>query len=319
MHRLMVPVLLCVTFATGAVAQPYPSKTVRMLVSDSAGGLSDTIARVIANGLSEVIGQRVVIENRAGAASNIGAAVAAKSPPDGYTVYQMPQTLTVNATLYSNLQYDLLRDFMPVTRLGGSPALVTVHPSLPVRTLADLVKLAKAQPQRITFASAGTGAPTFLAAELFKKFASIDLMHVPYRGGGEAITAAITGETPVYFAPLTVAWPHVQSGRLRGLAVTSSVRVAAAPQMPTVAESGYPGYESGFWYGLVLPAKTPRDIFSVLHAATLKTLKLPDVGKRMQDMAFTTVGDSPEEFTEFIKAEIEKWGKIIRELGLKAN
>lgn len=319
MHRLMVPVLLCATFSTSVLAQPYPSKSVRMLVSDSAGGLSDTIARVVASGMSEVIGQRVIIENRAGAASNIGAAVAAKSPPDGYTLYQMPQTLTVNATLYSNLQYDLLRDFMPVTRLGGSPALVTVHPSLPVRTLADLVKLAKAQPQRITFASAGTGAPTFLAAELFKKFAAIDLMHVPYRGGGEAITAAITGETPVYFAPLTVAWPHVQSGRLRGLAVTSSARVPAAPQMPTVAELGYPGYESGFWYGLVLPAKSPREVFSVIHAATLKTLKLPDVSKRMQDMAFTTVGDSPEEFTEFIKAEIEKWGRIIRELGLKAN
>jgi tripartite-type tricarboxylate transporter receptor subunit TctC len=290
-------------YSSGTSSQPYPSKPVRLLVSDSAGGLADTVARIIGNGLSEVIGQRVVIENRAGAASNIGATVAAKSPPDGYTIYQLPQTLTVNATLYTNLQYDIFRDFLPIMRTGSSPALVVVHPALPVKTLADLVKLA----------------PTFLAGELFKKFAGINMLHVPYRGGGEAITAAITGETPVYFAPLPVAKPHVESGRLRALAVTSNARVPTMPQLATVAELGYPGYETGFWYGLVMPAKTPKEIIAALHGAMLKTLKLPDVAKRLQDVSFTTVGDQPEEFAEFIKTEVEKWGKIVRELGLKAN
>jgi tripartite-type tricarboxylate transporter receptor subunit TctC len=300
-------------------AQTYPSKTIRLLVSDSAGGLADTIARILANGLSDVIGQRVVIENRAGAASNIGALVAAKSPPDGYTIYQMPQTLAVNATLYTNLQYDMFRDFLPIMRTGSSPALVVVHPSLPARNIPELVKLAKARPGELRFASAGTGAPTFMAGELFKKVAGVNLMHVPYRGGGEAITAVMTGETPVYFAPLPVAKPHVESGRLRALGVASLARVATMPQIPTVVEQGYPTYETGFWYGLVVPAKTPRDVIMTINAAMVKTLKLPDVAKRLNDVSFTTVGDQPEDFAEFLKAEVDKWGKIVRELGLKAN
>jgi tripartite-type tricarboxylate transporter receptor subunit TctC len=319
MHRLPVLALSCALSPALTQAQPYPAKTIRLLVSDSAGGLADTIARILGNGLSEVVGQRVVIENRAGAASNIGALVAAKSPPDGYTIYQMPQTLAVNATLYTNLQYDMFRDFLPIMRTGSSPALVVVHPALPVKTLADLVKLAKAQPGSLTFASAGTGAPTFMAGELFKKVAGINMLHVPYRGGGEAITAVITGETPVYFAPLPVAKPHVESGRLRVLGVSSMARVPTMPQVPTVAEQGYPSYETGFWYGLVVPAKTPREIITAINAAMQKTLKIPDVSRRLQDVSFTTVGDQPEDFAEFLKAEVDKWGKIVRELGLKAN
>lgn len=304
--------------ATGS-AQTYPTKPIRLLVSDSAGGLADTIARILANGLSDVIGQRVMIENRAGAASNIGALVAAKSPPDGYTIYQMPQTLAVNATLYTNLQYDMFRDFLPIMRTGSSPALVVVHPSLPVKTIPELVKLAKTRPGELRFASAGTGAPTFMAGELFKKVANVNLMHVPYRGGGEAITAVMSGETPVYFAPLPVAKPHVESRRLRALGVASLARVATMPQIPTVAEQGYASYETGFWYGLVVPAKTPREIIMTINAAMAKTLKLPDVARRLNDVSFTIVGDQPEDFAEFLKAEVDKWGKIVRELGLKAN
>jgi tripartite-type tricarboxylate transporter receptor subunit TctC len=213
----------------------------------------------------------------------------------------------------------MFRDFLPIMRTGSSPALVVVHPALPVKTLADLVKLAKAQPGSLTFASAGTGAPTFMAGELFKKVAGINMLHVPYRGGGEAITAVITGETPVYFAPLPVAKPHVESGRLRVLGVSSMARVPTMPQVPTVAEQGYPSYETGFWYGLVVPAKTPREIITAINAAMQKTLKIPDVSRRLQDVSFTTVGDQPEDFAEFLKAEVDKWGKIVRELGLKAN
>ncbi len=302
-----------------AGAQPYPSKPIRLLVSDSAGGLADTVARVIGNGLGEVVGQRIIIENRTGAASNIGAVVAAKSPPDGYLIYQIPQTLSVNATLYTNLQYDIFRDFLPIMQTGSAPAIAVVHPSLPVKSLTELAKLAKAQPGMLTFASAGTGAPTFLAGELFKKYAGANLLHVPYRGGGEAITAVITGETPVYFAPLPVAKPHIESGRLRALAVAAKSRANTMPQVPTSAEAGYPDYIAGFWYGFVVPAKTPREIVNAIHAATQKTLRTPDVAKRLNDMSFTIVGDTPEEFATFLKAEVEKWGKIVRELGLKAN
>jgi tripartite-type tricarboxylate transporter receptor subunit TctC len=318
-HRLLMILLTLAVCSDGTSAQPYPSKPIRLLVSDSAGGLADTIARILGNGLSEVAGQRVVIENRAGAASNIGALVAAKSPPDGYTIYQMPQTLAVNATLYTNLQFDIFRDFLPIMRTGSSPGLVVVHPALPVKNIPELVKLAKAQPGSLTFASAGTGAPTFMAGELFKKITGVNMLHVPYRGGGEAITAVITGETPVYFAPLPVAKPHAESGRLRALAVTSTARVATMPQVATVAEQGYPSYETGFWYGLVVPAKTPREIIATINTAVQKTLNLPDVAKRLNDVSFTTVGDQPEDFAVFLKSEVDKWGKIVRELGLKAN
>lgn len=319
MHRLPVLAFLCCLLPALSHAQPYPSKTIRLLVSDSAGGLADTIARIIANGLGDVIGQRVVIENRAGAASNIGALAAARSPADGYTIYQMPQTLAVNATLYTNLQFDLFRDFAPIMRTGSSPGLVVVHPALPVKNIPELVSLAKAKPGSLTFASAGTGAPTFMAGELFKKITGVNMLHVPYRGGGEAITAVLTGETPVYFAPLPVAKPHAESGRLRALAVTSLERVATMPKTPTVAEQGYPTYETGFWYGMVVPVKTPNDIIATINAALVKTLKLPDVARRLNDVSFTTVGDQPDDFAAFLKAEVDKWGKIVRELNLKAN
>jgi len=301
------------------LAQSWPQKPIRMLVSDSPGGLADAVARIVANGMGEVLGQRVFIENRTGAASNIGAAIAAKAAPDGYTLYEVPQTLTVNATFYKNLSYDLLRDFLPVTRLGGSPAIATVHPSLPVKTIGDLVRLGKTKPRAITYASAGTGTPTFLSAELFKKSAGIDLMHVPYRGGGEAVTAVITGETQVYFAPPSAALPQVRAGRLRALAVTSLNRLSTLPGLPTVAESGYPGFECGFWWGFLVPANTPKEIIATLHAATVAALKQPDVARRLEEISFTPVGDTPEAFGAFIKAEIEKWGRIVRELGLSAD
>jgi len=319
MRRTLVIALACSVLPVSALAQSYPTKPPRLLVSDSPGGLADTIARIIANGWSEVIGQRVIIENRAGAASNIGALVAAKSAPDGYTIYQIPQTLAVNATLYTNLQYDIFRDFLPIMRTGSSPAMVVVHPSLPAKNIPELVKLAKARPGELRFASAGTGAPTFMAGELFKKIAGVNLQHVPYRGGGEAITAVMTGETPVYFAPLPVAKAHVESGRLRAIGVSSLARVSSMPGLAKVAEQGYPTYETGFWYGLVVPAKTPREVIMSINAAVKKTLVLPDVARRLSEVSFTTVGDQPEDFAAFLRGEVDKWGKIVKELGLKAN
>jgi tripartite-type tricarboxylate transporter receptor subunit TctC len=317
--KLLLLIGLLGQFAADGWAQNYPTKVVRYLVTDSAGGFADALARVVAAGLTEVFGQQVIVENRTGAGGNIAAAYAAKAPADGYLLLQVSQTHTVNVTLYRTLSYDLVRDFSPVTRVGTSPAILIVHPSLPVKSVAELVKLAKARPGAITYASAGSGTPTFVSAELFKTVAGVDMLHVPYRGGGESITAVISGETPVYFAPLSTGLPPVRSGRLRPLAVTSTKRLALMPELPTIAESGYPGFESGFWYGLMVPAKTPKEVITAIREATVAALNRPEVVKRMQDMVVTPVWDQPEEFAAFIKSEIEKWGKIIRATGLIAN
>ena len=317
--KLLMLICLIWQFAADSYAQNYPAKVIRYLVTDSAGGFADALGRIVAAGLTEVFGQQVIVENRAGAGTTIGTAIGAKAPADGYTVVQVSQTATVNVTLYRNLSYDLVRDFAPVTRVGTSPAIVIVHPSLPVKSIADLVKLAKARPGAITYASAGSGTPTFVTAELFKTVAGVDILHVPYRGGGEAITAVASGETPLYFAPPATGLPHVRSGRLRPLAVTSAKRLPSMPELPTIAESGYPGFESGFWYGLMVPAKTPKETIAAIREATVAVLKRPDAIKRMDDIVVTPVGDQPEEFAAFIKSEIEKWGKIIRATGLTAN
>ena len=315
-----VPLLLA-AFActTAAWAQSYPAKPIRWLVPTSAGSGADTVGRVIAGGVTSVLGQQVVVENRAGAAGNIAADIAAKAPRDGYTVFQVNFSHTVNATLYKKLTYDLIGDFAPVTMLGSSPALIVVHPSLPAKTLKQLVALAKSRPGAINYASAGAGSPTFIGGELFKSNAGIDLLHVPYRGGGEAITAVVSGETSVYFAPLASAMTHVRAARLRPLAAMSTKRIPLAPEVPTVGELGYAGSESGFWHGLMVPAGTAPEIVKTLHAATLTALKRPEIDKRLNDMGYAPTGNSPEEFLQFLNSEIAKWRKVIREKGLTAG
>jgi tripartite-type tricarboxylate transporter receptor subunit TctC len=312
--------LVClIVFAVDARAQSYPVKPIRYLVTTSPGAGADIVGRTVAAGLTEVLGQQVIVENRAGAAGNIGAEIAAKAPPDGYTIFQVAFAHSVNPSIYRNVAYDLARDFAPITQLGSAPGIIVVHPSLPVKSLAELVKLAKAKPGAINYASAGTGSPTNIGAELLKSVAGIDLMHVPYRGGGEAITSIVSGETSVYVAPLATALPHVGTGRLRPLAVTSATRIAVARDVPTVAELGYAGAESGLWHGLMVPVKTPKQTIATLHSAALAALKRPDVARRLHDMGYTTVGDQPEQFAQFLQAEIEKWRKVVRAIGLKAE
>jgi tripartite-type tricarboxylate transporter receptor subunit TctC len=306
--------LLCL-FAVMAHAQDYPSKPVRYLVAFSAGSGADTLARIVAAGMAEVIRQQVVVENRTGAAGNIAAEVAAKAPPDGYFLFQGSLTHAVNATLYNNLQYDLLRDFVPVILLASSPNVVVVHPSLPVRTIGDLVRLAKAKPGAINYASAGLGSATFLAAEMFKTAAGIDIMHVPYRGGGEAIIAVMTGEASLQFGPVASWTPLLNQGRARAIAITSRQRIALRPDLPSVAESGYPDYESGNWYGLLAPAKTPKETVTKIHNLTAQALQRPDTKKRLESLAYTISGNQPEEFAAFIKSEIEKTAKILKQTG----
>lgn len=306
------------THSTGS-GQVYPAKVVRYLVPFSAGSGSDTIGRIIAGGLTQVFGQQVIVDNRAGAAGNIGAELAAKAPADGYAIFQVNMGHAANVTLYSNLPYDLVRDFAPVTQLASSPSIVVVHPSLPVKSISELVRLAKAKPGAINYSSGGIGTPTFVAGELFKGQAGVDLLHVPYRSGGEAITAVVTGEVSVYFAPLSTALPHVRQGRLRALAVTTARRLPLLPEYPTVIESGFPGYEAGNWYGLLVPAKTPKETIATIRSAALSALNRPEVGKRLSDLGYVTIGDQPEEFAAHIKSEIAKLAKILRGLRVTAN
>jgi len=311
-------ICLCV-FATSAWAQPFPSKPIRWIVPSSPGGSADAVTRVVANGVQAVIGQRVVVENRAGASGNIGSDFVAKSPADGYTWIMMNNAQAANVSLYKNLTYDLLRDFAPVTQVDSSPHVVVVHPSLPVRTLGELVRLAKSKPGALDYASAGVGTVTFLAAELFKAQADVNLTHVPYRGGGESLTSIVAGETIVYFSPLPVALPHMRNGRLRALAVTSTKRVPLAPQVPTVAESGYPAYRFSLWNGLLVPAKTPKETISVIRNAVVATLNTPEVSKRLVEMGSTAIGNQPEDFGAFLKSEVDSIAKIVTKLKLTAE
>ena len=316
MCGLMACLCLLAQLPADGWAQSYPAKPVRYLIPMSPGSGADMIGRIIAGGMSPALGQQVVIDNRTGAAGNIGAELAAKSPPDGYTVFQASMTHAVNATLYNNLPYDLVRDFAAVTLLATSPSMVVVHPSLPVKSVTELVRLAKARPGALNYASTGAGTATFLAAEMFKTQAGVNLVHVPYRGGGEAITAIMTGEVPVYFSPMATSLPLVRQGRLRGLAVTTLKRLPGL-DYPTVAESGYPGYEAGNWYGLVVPAKTPKEAIVALRGAVVLALKTPAVAKRMDDLGYVASGNAPEEFAAYIKSEIEKLAKILKQVGAK--
>ena len=315
---LMLIGLVCIG-ASSSWAQRYPAKVVRLLVPFSPGSGSDTLGRIIAGGLTDVFGQQVIVDNRAGAAGNIGAEIAAKAPPDGYTLLLANLGHAASVSLYRNLPYDVVRDFAPVTQLASAPAIVVAHPSLPVRSLDELVKLAKARPGAINYASGGVGTPTFVAAELFKAQAGVNLLHVPYRAGGEALTAVLSGEVSIYFSPLATALPHVRQGRLRPLAVTAAKRVPVLPEYPTVAELGYPGYQSGNWYGLLVPAKTPKEIIAAIRAAAVAALNNETISRRLADLGYVAIGDQPEEFAAHIKAEIESLGRILRESRITAE
>lgn len=316
---IMVLVIAAVFVASTASAQTYPSKSIRYIVPSLPGGGSDILGRLVAAQMSQTLGQQVVVDNRAGGGGNIGAEIGARAVADGHTIFQMAITHAINVTLYRNLGYDIVRDFVPVTRLASTPLAVTVHPSLPAKSIAELVQLAKAKPGVINYGSAGTGTATYLAVELFKSRAGIDLLHIPYKGGGAAQSATLAGETSVFFANVATALPHVQAGRLRVLAVTSSKRLSVMPDSPTVAEAGYPGYQSESWFGLMLPVKTPKSVQSAVHRAALTALNAPEVNKRLVEMAFIPVGDTAAEFSAFIRAEIATYGKLVRELKITSE
>jgi tripartite-type tricarboxylate transporter receptor subunit TctC len=310
--------MTCLAAAAAASwSQNYPAKPVRYIMPTT--GANELIGRLLAQGMSEALGQQVFVDVRAGAGGNIGAEIAARAPADGYTLLQITQSHTVNVSLYRSLAYDVVRDFAPVTKIDLSPSIVVVHPSVPAKSIGDLVRLAKAKPGALNYGSAGVGTSTFLAAELFKLVAGVNIVEVPYKGGAPAQTAVIAGEVSIYFAPIATALPFIRDGRLRALAVGSATRVPLLSDYPTVAESGYTGYESSNWHGLVVPAKTPKELIASIHAAAVTALKRPDIAKRMQELGLTPIGDQPDEFAEFIKADIEKWRKIVRQKGLTAD
>jgi len=301
----------------GAHAQNYPAKPIRYIIPSTGG--TEVIARLVAQGMSQHLGQQIVVDPRTGANGNLGAEIAAKAPADGYTLLQITQSHTFNTSYFKKLAFDLVQDFTPITLTDISPMIVVVHPSFPAKTVADLVRVAKAKPGAVFYGSAGVGTSTYLAAELFKASANINLTEVPYRGGAPSLTAVIAGEVPVYFSPVATGVPLVQQGRLRALAVSTLKRLPAYPEIPTVAESGYPGFEASNWHGLVAPARTPPEIIATLNAAVVSGLKRPEIASRVRELGYAIVAGTPAEFAEFIRTDIEKWRRIVQDKNLSAE
>ena len=314
-----VLVMATVLFAAvPALAQqaPYPSKLVRMIASQAPGGGIDSLCRIVAPKLSEALGQSVVVENRAGANGSVAAEITAKSPPDGYTLMLgAVGNLGTNTIFYKKLGYDPLRDLAPVTSAISSGNVVVVHPSMPVRNIRELIALAKKKPNSLAYGTSGTGGSGHLAGALFRRMTNTELLHVPYKGGGPAMVDLVAGQTQVGFASQPSAVTFIRDGRLRALAVTTSHRSKIFPDLPTVAESGVPGYESHAWYGFVVPAKTPQAIVTRLNTEIVRILNTSDVTQAVAAQGLEVWTMTPEAFGAFIKAEAEKWTRVIKDIG----
>jgi tripartite-type tricarboxylate transporter receptor subunit TctC len=316
MKRTMQVLLAAAALAaTGALAQSnFPSRTVTLTVGFAPGGGTDTAARIVAQKLTQNIGQSVVVENRAGAGGNIAAQQIATAAPDGYTIsLSSVGPLSVSPALYKNLPYDPKRDIAPITMGVVFPNVFVINPNVPAKTLKEFVALAKSRPGELNYASSGVGGAGHLAGELFKQAAGIDMVHVPYKGGGPAMTDLLGGRVTMYPAVPSTALPHIQAGKLVALAVTGPVRLATLPDVPTVAESGYPGFEAMNWYAFVAPAKTPKEILDYWNRELVKVLKDPDVRAKLMQDGLDPMPGTREELARYIDRETEKWGKVVRE------
>jgi tripartite-type tricarboxylate transporter receptor subunit TctC len=303
--------LLCIT-AQGAAAQSYPDRPLRFVIPFTPGGGADNLARIVAQAASDALGQSIVIDNRAGAGGNIAAEVVAKAAPDGYTLLQGNVAHAIAKSLYHNLSYDIVSDFVPVTQLASIPFVLTVHPSLNAASVKDLIALVHAKPGGLNYASSGNGSPSHLAMEMFRSAAHLQLRHIPYKGAAPAATDLIAGQVQMMFFTVSAALPYIRSGRLKAIAIASTQRTALAPEIPTVAESGIPGFEATTWFGVMVPKGTPGTIVTRLHDAFAGALKIPDVNDRLVKQGFDIVGSSPEEFGRYIQAEIPKWAQVVR-------
>lgn len=301
-------------------AEPYPAKPIRFLVGFPPGGANDLVARAMAARLAPRLGQQLVVENRPGASGNIATQLAARAAPDGYTLLLgSVASLAMGPAMYRELPFDPLNDFAPVTQAVGVSSLIVVHPSLPARSVKALVALAKRQPGGLNFGTPGTGSIAHLAAELFLRTAGIKMVHIPYKGGGPALIDALSGQIECLVSLISTSGPHVKSGKLHGLAVTSAVRSPSLPDVPTVAEAGYAGYEASGWLGLLFPAKTPDAVVARVHQESVAVLNLPEMRRQLQDVGLDPAPSGPEAFRAYIRAEHAKWGKLIREAGIRAE
>ena len=314
---IAIAVLTCISVSAGwgqAPSNPaFPSKPIRCIVPSSPGGGADTTTRLVANALPAVLGQQVVDDNRAGASGNIGTAAAAKAPPDGYTWIMVNNAQAANVTLQKDPSFELLRDFAPVTQVSSAPHVILVHPSVAASSVSELVALAKSRPDALDYASAGTGTVTFLAAEIFNAQAGVSLRHVPYKGGGESLMSIVRGETQVYFSPLSVAIGHMRGNRVRALAVTSKTRMSLVPEVPTVAESGYPGYEAVVWCGMSAPAGTPREVVQRITESLGQALSDADVRQRLVVVGFQPAYLGPTDFARHIAEMAQRYSRVIED------
>lgn len=319
---LCTVVYVASAFAAGhsQAQQAYPTKPIRMICPFPPGGTTDVVARLVAQKLTEAWGQQVVVDNRPGAGGIIGTEIVTKAAPDGYTVLLGSITThAVNPALYKKLNFDPVKDFAPVSLVVSSPQLLAVHPSVAAKSVKELIALAKAKPGQLNYASAGTGTSPHLTFELFKSMAGIDVVHVPYKGTGPAITDLIGGQVQMMITGVVALMPHVKSGKLRGLGVTSAKRVAALPDLPTIIESGIPGFDVSSWFGVFLPGGTPKPIVAKMNAEIRKILEVPEVRQRLIGQGADPASNTPEEFAAYVKAEMARWGKVVRDTGAKAD
>jgi len=301
------------------VAQAYPTKPIRMVVISPPGGTTDILSRALAQQMTETLGQTVVTDNRPGGGGILASEIVARSTPDGHTLLYTHTSHSVLPSLHKKLPYDTLKDFQPVALVALFPGVLVVHPALPVKNVKELIALAKSRPGKLNYAAGTTGATAHLSGELFKTMAGIDIVHVPYKGTAAQITAVIAGESQFTFASLPAALPHVQSGRVRAIAVGSAKRSPTLPDLPTVAETALPGFDVSAWNGILAPRGTPREIVMKLNAEIARIAKLPDVKERAASQGAEMTIETPEYFGNYIKAQVEKWGRVVRSSGMKAD
>jgi len=310
----------CAALASNVSAQTYPTHAIKLVVPFPAGGTTDILARDVAKRLTETLGQSVVVDNRPGAGGNIGADLVAKSAPDGYTLLMgTVGTHAINPSLYAKMPYDHVKDFAPVVLVAGVPNVLVVNPSLPVNSVADLIKLAKAKPGTINFASSGNGTSIHLSGELFKTMTGVDMTHVPYKGSAPALADLIGGQVQVMFDNLPSSLPQIKGGKLRAIAVTSTKRAPALPDVPTVAESGLPGFEASSWFGILAPAGTPAPIIARINGEVNKWLQSPEGKQQLATQGAEAAGGPPEQFSAHIRTETDKWAKVVKASGAKVD
>lgn len=315
----------CIAIVSGVLgqaayaAEKYPERPVRMIIPFAAGGATDVPTRLTSAKLAERMGQQFVIDNRPGQGGALGTAVAAKAEPDGYTILQTATPFVVSPHVYSKLSYDPLKDFIPVTQFGSAPNVLVVHPSLPAKSVKELIALAKSQPGKLDWASSGTGGGQHLFGELFMSMAGIKITHISYKGSGAAAADLLGGQVKIGFPGIAIALQHHKSGRLLALAVTTAQRSQQMPEVPSVAEAGVPGYEATFWMGMAVPKGTPKSIIDKLHRETTALLKSPDIIEGFKRAGTDAAPSDPEQFRKFIESEYEKWGKVVRAVGIKGG